>query len=744
MANARASALSERRSSPYGGGKIKILAPQNTGISSIAKQNAANETDIMIGKYNNGQIGNTEMKAFLQTQLGNQYVSAADKTQIQTKLLDFDVLIEKDRLEAVFKSAPENSIQKAQAATALADFYKRRASTMVPGTPAHSQALENAGTWEEQVTNIQESTNKLQRKNMQNQMLTQINQLPTSSSAKAQARSEMYKKLYDMAISQGDTADAEVYAANMQQELTNAQQYSEQEQTKQTKAEMQQFIADKQLAVAKLTDKTPEEMKAKADMMLEIADKYGQLGDQYNATKYMTSYTQAQEKYDKKVAGLSASQSANLAWQNEKDYSDNIRLAQERYVSGLFSSPFKSAEEEYKDSLTRSVSEWKGTLENIYNTAISMDAGATISWRGSTRKVGAVIDEIEKEYQKINGLENAVESGTVMLKELPISEQIGKNTPKYELIDIRNLTEDEQQLLAPDESGILHTGEMGKQEIKPEDYNSLMQEDNYRKDLSYNSKTGKYYQDTGLQFNVIDPETGQNYLQKAQIVDGKSLLTSATAIRKEAEGLGYKPGEVIDFDPEKAARVNAQQTTMSAEEVRKSQEKSQKIRAMQPKVPEKNLVQQLVEGGSNLLNKIIPGEKVVSPLQDQGKTVPAVAPKLEELKTTSPPVDINKAIQSGGLTMNKPQTVQPVQPVQSQPQAQIQGLTYSNPVAAKPITYTQAPPVNINQAIQSGGLSTPIPAPKPVQAPSLGTKIVNTLTGAAGQALNKLKSLKWW
>jgi hypothetical protein len=226
--NARASALQARRSLTFGE-KRKVLAPQNTGISSIAKQNAASETDIMISKYNNGEIGNTEMKAFFQTQLTNPYVSVSDKTQIQTKLADFDVLIEKDRLEAVFKQAPENSIQKAQAATALKEFYTKRASTMVEGTPAHSQALENAGIWQQNLANIQESTNKLQRKNMQNQMLTQINQLPNSSSDKSVARAEMYKKLYEMAISQGDTDDAQVYLANMEQEATNAQAYSEQE-----------------------------------------------------------------------------------------------------------------------------------------------------------------------------------------------------------------------------------------------------------------------------------------------------------------------------------------------------------------------------------------------------------------------------------------------------------------------------------------------------------------------------------
>lgn len=751
MANARQAALQERRSSSYGGGKIRVLAPAQTGLSSIAKQNAANESDVMISKYNNGLIGNAEMKSFLESQVQNPYVSQSDKTQIQTKLADFDVLIEKDRLESVFKTAPENSMAKSQAAQKLSQFYSQRASQMVPGTPAHSQAVENAGVWQQNVESINQNVNKLQRKNLENTKLQQINQLPTSSSERSQAQAQMYKQLYDMAQSQGDQEDAQVYAAKYEQAVTVAQQYAEQEQSKMDVNEIKQFAAQQDLEIAKLTDKTPDEMKAKAEKAYAVAEKYAAIGDQLNYTKYMTIGTQAEEKWSKKMAGLSAAETAKVAFQNEKDYSDNIRLAQERYVTGQFSPPFTSAEEEYKDSLSKSVSEWQGTLENIYNTAINMDASEKISWRGKARRVGDVLDEIQKEYDKIQGLDQAIESGAAMLKELPTSEKIGKNTPKFELIDVRNLSEEEQQLLIPDESGILHPGEMGKQEIDKETFNNLMLEDSFRKDLDYNSKTGKYYQDGGLQFSVIDPETGQKFVQRAG-EDGK--IKSAASIRDEATKLGVKPGEQIDFNPEKAAEINANQVSMTAEQVSKSLEKKKKT--VEPPTPELSLIDKI----AGATDQLLPKGKVTTPIPEKrtlGKQLTDTAqavienplaagkeilgnitqPKPAELKNTQEtPVNINTNNQPG-MTFSQPQQSKPTV---NQPTP---GLTYSTP-APKPVTYTPAPAVKINPVSQPGLTYSPAPKATPAPQPTTLQKIGTTITGAAGQAVNKLKKLFGW
>lgn len=761
MANARQAQLQNQRSTygSYGSAnKIRLLAPVQTGISSIAKQNAANEADIMISRYNAGEVSNEEMKAFLQKQVASPYASTNDRLQMQEKLRDFDVLIEKDRLEAVYKSAPENSLQKEQAAQALAQFYTNRASTMVAGTPAHSQALENAGVWQQTVQSIQGSVSKQQRKNLENSLLQKINQLPTSSSERSAAQADMYKQLYDMAISQGDEEDAQVYAAKYEQAQTYAQQYGEQEQQKSSVAAIKQFAAEQDLEIAKLTDKTSDELKAKAEKAYAVAQKYADIGDQLNYTKYMTIGTQAEEKYYKKIESMTASESAKAAFQSEKDYSDNIRLAQERYVNGMFSPPFTSAEEEYKDSLNRSVSEWKGTIENIYNTAINMDANEKISWRGKTRRAGDVIDEIEKEYAKVNGIENAIEAGTIMLKELPVSEGIGKSTPKYELIDIRNLSEEEAQLLAPDESGILHSGEMGKQEIDKATYDALKSEaylsGSTREDLHYNSKTGKYYQDTGLQYSVIDPETGQKYTQTPK-EDGRIL--SASSIREEARGLGYKDNETIDFNPEKAQQYQAAKQAGEIRAEGKTKEEVQKKMRAQIKAEQEQLAVEkageqapgLVEKIAGVTDKILPKSPVISPIPEKRELGQQITDTLNtspiEALSTALPESIQKPAQQVIKTVQQ----SPIQAVSQQinkPSTTPQSNSGSMPITKVVNNVPSVKQYDVNQGFVYKPVvtPTPAPAPKPTPQPTTLQKIGTTIAGAAGQAVNKLKSwLKW-
>ena len=572
MANARQSILEDRR----GESKIRLLAPVATGISSIAKQNASNETDIMVAKYNAGLIGNEEMKAFLQTQLGNQYVSASDKTQIQTKLLDFDVLIEKDRLESVFKLAPENSLQKAQAATALADFYQKRASTMVAGTQAHSQALENAGVWQQNLATIQESTNREQQKNYKNQMLEQVNKL--TGSAKAQASAEMYTKLYDLAMQQGDQEGAQVYAANKEQELSRSAAYQESEANQAASQNRKDIINEFNIVKnAYLTKQISYDEYKK--YLIELNDYAMEQQDGTLQTSVISAATEMEKLQAKGGPGAvniggnlfaktkSTGGGSSVADKMSQDYSDNLRVIQEMYINGNDGNGNPYTEQDYKEDLAEAVGNRTQELDTFWNTVQSMDDSATVWWKGKNRKVRDVKDEIEKEYNNVNSLNVAIESGTVMLKQLPVSEQIGKNLPTYELIDWRNIDDKESHLLALDERGIFHTGEMSQTEITKEARESLLGEDYERKDISYDGKTGKYYQYSGIVFDVVDDVTGQNY---KQVVNPDGKLQSVADIRRGAKEVGYGPRDIIDYNPEQAEKV---QTAVEAGEVRTSMTK---------------------------------------------------------------------------------------------------------------------------------------------------------------------------
>jgi len=583
--------------------------------------------------------------------------------------------------------------------------------------------------------------------------------LPTASSERSAATAEMYSRLASLATQQGDQESANEYIAKQQQQETVASQYAEAEQATQSKETMKQYIAEQEAKIAQMPNNTPQEIAAQRDLYEDIANKYAEMGDQYNADKYAARYYDAVEKYDKKVASSSASETASATAQAGKDYSDNIRLAQERYVNGQYdSSKFSSPEEEYKDSLSRSVNEWKGTIESIRNLAYSMDANDKISWNGKTRRVGDVIDEIDAEYSKIDGLDNAIQSGTVMLKELPVGSKMGKNVPKYELVDIRNISDEESYLLAPDETGILHSGEMGMEEISQKDYEDAKL-GGEAVGYTYNSKTGKYYRPSGIKFTVVDPETGQSYLQSS---NEKGNVLSYKSIRDEARELGYKDTEAIDFNPEKAAKVTSEQAAMTQEQVAKSKEKAQKI---QIKQGEKGLVDQVVGKTDTLLPRITQGARTageqlkdtaISLAKSPGQTAIEIGKNAvgeladtgigQKISSIAQPV-AQKVQQSIQPTVQRVQQAtqpaiqqvqQAVQPVVQQAQKYVAPIT--NAVSTSSGQYKPAVDLvntyktglsNISQAGQAV-----VKAATPV-VQKIGTTIKNT-------ASNILNKFKWW
>jgi hypothetical protein len=587
MANARESALKARRTTT----KINILAPAATGISSIAKQNAGNETDIMIAKYNNGLIGNEEMKSFLQTQLANQYVSASDKVQIQTKLMDFDVLIEKDRLEAVFKSAPENSLQKAQAATALADFYNKRASTMVAGTQAHSQALENAGAWQQQVAAIQESTNKEQRKNVQNQMLTQINQLPNSSSEKATARADMYKKLYDMAISQGDTADAQVYAANYQQELSNATAYAETEANQVASANRKDVINYMNQAKNDYHDG-----KITADQYYQMLSQVNDYAVQNSDATLQNSVNSEADRVAKIEAkgGLNRGTAGGLPvvlkgsgtggggtitdWdQKAFDYSDNIRAAQEMLNQGKYNSEyFNSPQEQYQAILSQSVQEYSTALQEEYAImeAIAQEnPNQKVYFEGKKQRVADVVERLANNIDDISGQVDALNNGTAALIEIPPKQSAtnpnGKAVTTYAFVDTNNI---DPNTTTTDTSGILH------QIIKEMTPMTLEQQAQVFSGV-YTDPNGGYHK--------VKVDSAGNYSMET----GKQLVetyepggTRKTVFEHTGEPIAPWNPESHIFETNKAQG----ETQMTSAEAIASQKKAKNIQAQQqalPKIP---------------------------------------------------------------------------------------------------------------------------------------------------------------
>lgn len=302
--SARIAYLLEQRRANRGlglfGDRRRILAPSSSsGLNSITKRTITAETSAMVKRYNDGLIGNDEMQAFLKKQSANPVLTPQEKVELEDQVRDFDQRIVKDKLESNYKSAPEGSLAQVQAAQSLADYYNKRAEGMVPGTPAHSQSLENAGVWANNVTTLNNKAELTRRKNLRYIQEQQINQLPTNSSDRAIANAQGYQQLSEQANTDGDPVDANRFQALAYQSQTQAQELQTREETRASVQQVREFAARANVEISKLKDNSPEELQTKSEKAMEVAQMFSDIGDEVNANRYMVIANQAQEKYNK-------------------------------------------------------------------------------------------------------------------------------------------------------------------------------------------------------------------------------------------------------------------------------------------------------------------------------------------------------------------------------------------------------------------------------------------------------------
>lgn len=243
--SARTASLLARRGSynPYSStGKIKLLTPSNNAIASIAKQTANNELSIMVQKYNAGQVSNSDFKAFLVKMQANPGISEVDRNDIALQIQDFDSKIQGDRLIANYNAAPDNTLQQLQAAQAVSNYYKSRATSLQPDTPNYTDAVNAASKYDSAVVQIQKNVNLKAQRALRYQQEQEINKIAGNTSEKAMAKADKWKALYDLAISQDDQESAAKYAASYNQELTNSQTLGDKEITTANKKQLNDFI----------------------------------------------------------------------------------------------------------------------------------------------------------------------------------------------------------------------------------------------------------------------------------------------------------------------------------------------------------------------------------------------------------------------------------------------------------------------------------------------------------------------
>lgn len=87
------------------------------------------------------------MRAYYQGLRTNSLLTPLEKVGIEDNLRDFNDRVRLSALEAAYKQSPDNSLARVQSASAIANYYQTKAGGMVSGTPAHSAAIEAAGSW---------------------------------------------------------------------------------------------------------------------------------------------------------------------------------------------------------------------------------------------------------------------------------------------------------------------------------------------------------------------------------------------------------------------------------------------------------------------------------------------------------------------------------------------------------------------------------------------------------------------
>lgn len=243
MANARIQELLARRSPAlYGSGKIRLLSPSNNSISNIAKSAATSQLSVMTDNYNKGLVSNADFKAFLQKMIGTPGISPQDKNDIQNQIDEFDARVQGDQLKSAYNAAPDNSLAQYQASLALSSYYKARAGSVQPGTPAYQNYVDSASQYDQAAQKIQDNIQVKTRQNQRYILEQKVNQIPSGTAENAQAKADMWKQLHDQAIADGDVNAANQYAANYQQELTNSQTIQTRESDKANKKQLSDYI----------------------------------------------------------------------------------------------------------------------------------------------------------------------------------------------------------------------------------------------------------------------------------------------------------------------------------------------------------------------------------------------------------------------------------------------------------------------------------------------------------------------
>ncbi len=707
--SARSASLLARRTKSYSG--YKVLTPVDKSISTIQKNVVKAEFDSMISKYNAGQVGNEEMRSFLQKSLSNPILTPQEKVDIQTQISDFDNRVNQDKLEAVYKAAPQNTLEQTQAAQALSNFFKKKATNMQVDTPAYSQAMQAAAGYDQKIVDINSSMVKTQRATQRATLFNEVAKSQPTNLEEMKMKAEAYQTLANQARADGDTTTALQLETYGQNELNKIP--AEQDRlAKQEQAGYKKEIVDQMNLWANDYHDGKIDETQYLNNLSQLQPTVDSLGD----TALLLSFNRTTDTIAKNLekGGLNRSTAGGLPvvlgtqgkgvaktdWdQKDFDYSDDLRLAYEMFKTGKWDG------QKYSDILGQLSTSRDQELETRYNTLYEVakeNPNTKIYYNGSKQRVENILTEIQKEQDGFQGQIQAIQQGTSAVMEVPPDQfnqsgtlkKSGKSIATYQVVDTNNLPEGVVQ----DSQGILHQIEQSKVPISYDEYS--MNQFNDPAKYSQDKKTGQYFRlEDNPKLTLYEPGTSNkitvDYNKDQPVPDYQ------TAIKARSEKFNPIVTQMLASGEVPKPQTEDQRTYYGVDE------KGNKIIDTQAAGPNK------------------------TPIQTQGVEMPKTI--------TQPPMSVpyTNALDFSKSIANAPKTIQPVQPA---PAPMSIPYDYSQAVS-KPFDYSQA-------VSKPAVTPTPYVAPKsqPVQQPQKNwwdepvKKVQNVVSGIG----TKIKNLFGW
>lgn len=444
--------------------------------ATIARKSSEDELSIKTKQYNQGLIGNEEMRAFLQELSKNSQLTGSEKADIDLKIKDFDNRIYVSRAEAVYKNTPDNTLQRVQAAQTLSNYYSEQAATMAPGTPAQSEILEKAAQWNQvalsEKNNVERNARSLQRA----QLFRNAANLEPGSIDEALAKADSYARLAEQARIDGDETQAlqfETQSQNeynripiIQERMAREAESGERQVKSQQKTAVMNYINEAQNLYER-GKISPDEMFARLEEADKAAVEIGDTSIQYRLTNIAQRVNRDVERgvtysedgtfgsvsrggggggsgelvYDPTTGVLSLGGSISKSTTGTRitsggvggnkpvakatgspmslselaeDYKANIKKIHQWFTEGATPDGKPFGAKEYTTTLAVLSQARTADLQNIVSNLSSVSPNAKVMFEGRKTQVRDILTKFEKELEDVSVESNQLQKGDVV------------------------------------------------------------------------------------------------------------------------------------------------------------------------------------------------------------------------------------------------------------------------------------------------------------------------------------------